>query len=190
MLERLFTSATRTKLLSTLIFHQDREFHLREIARLIGSAPINAAKELENLARLNLVLERKKGNLKLYVINRKSPILPALRDLFLRTDYLGDILKRALEGKAMFAFIYGSFARGEESQSSDIDLFIIGRMDEDELLRIISRLETRIGREINYVLWTEKTFRERRSHPLLRKIKTEKIIMITGDEDEFRKAIR
>jgi predicted nucleotidyltransferase/predicted transcriptional regulator with HTH domain len=188
MLERLFTSGTRTRLLMALIFNQDREYHLREIARLINSAPINVAKELDNLAKLNLVMLSSKGNLKLYQINKDSPLLPPLRQLFIQTDYLGEELRKYLIN-AKYAFIYGSFARGEETVKSDIDIFVIGQIKEDNLLKTIQMMEKDTGREINYVLWDEKTFKARKKHPLLKKIAEEKIIMLAGDEDEFRRSI-
>ena len=37
------------------------------------------------------------------------------------------------------AFIYGSFAKGEEREDSDIDLLIIGKVDEDKLIEDIAK---------------------------------------------------
>ena len=44
------------------MFNQDKEYHLREIAGIIKVSPIYAAKELDNLAKLNLVRKSKKAN--------------------------------------------------------------------------------------------------------------------------------
>ena len=55
MLEKLFTSKTRTRLLMLLLFNQKRDYHLRELARLVQTSPIHVAREMENLATLNLV---------------------------------------------------------------------------------------------------------------------------------------
>jgi predicted nucleotidyltransferase len=189
MLERLFTSKTRKGILSLLMFNQDSDFHLRDIARRIGVSPIYASAELKNLAKLNLVSASKKANLTLYRINRGSPILQELRQLFIKTDYFGETAKKFLGEGAKYAFIYGSFARGEETASSDIDMFVIGSIKEDELIRAVQKLEAETSREVNYILWDEKTLHERKGHPLLKKIKAEKILMLKGDENEFRKLI-
>lgn len=190
MLKQLFTSKTRVKILNLLMFNQDKDYHLREIARLIDVSPVYAGKELNNLLKLSLVNESKKGNLNIYSINKISPILDELRKIFIKTDYLGELIKKYLKDRAKYVFIYGSFARGEESQSSDIDLFVIGEIKEDELISIIQKIEKTIQREVNYVLWNEKTFLQRaKSHHLLKTIKKEKVIMIAGNENEFRKAI-
>ena len=191
MLEKLFTSKTRTKILMLLMF-QDKEYHLREIARNISVSPIYVSKELENLAEINLVRKVKKANLNLYSLNKKSIILPELKSMFLKTDYLGEVLKESLQNKADYVFIFGSFAKGREKEASDIDLFIISEIKEEELLPVIQKLEKTANREINYILWGKKTFRQRAAagHHLLRTIKQEKIMMLLGDEDVFKEQIR
>ena len=51
------------------------------------------------------------------------------------------------------AFIFGSFAKNKEKSESDIDLMIIGTVDENLLISRISKLESSTGREINYHLF-------------------------------------
>ncbi len=186
MLKRLFTSNSRIAILNLLMFNQDNQFHLREIAKRIGVTPIHVSKELENLSKAGLVVKYSKANLSLYSINRRSPLLEDLRRLFLKTDYLGEAIRSKLAGRAEYCLIYGSFARGDESESSDIDLFVVSGMPEDELLDLVRRLEKTARREINYVLWDEKTFQERKRDHLVSTIKAGPIIMLLGDEDEFR----
>ena len=64
-------------------------------------------------------------------------------------------------------------------------------MKEDDLIKVIQKLERTTNREINYILWSENTFKQRaKNHHLLKTIKKDKIIMLIGDENEFRKSIR
>ena len=191
MLEQLFTSRTRIKILSLLMFNQDKEYHLRGIARLIKVSPKYVGKELEKLLKINLVNKYGKGNMNIYSINKNNIILNELKQIFVKTDYLGELIRKELKDKVKYAFIYGSFAKGEETESSDIDLFIVGDIKEDDLIKIIQKLEKTTNREINYVLWSENTFKQRaKSHHLLKTIKKSKIIMLIGEENEFRKSIR
>ena len=191
MLEKLFTSKTRTKVLPLLMFNQDREYHLREIARLINISPIYASKELDNLTKINLVKKVKKANLSIYSINKDCVFLNELKQIFIKTDYLGELITKKVGGKAKYCFIYGSFAKGVEAESSDIDLFVISEMKEDDLVKIIQEVERKTKREVNYVLWNEKTFKQRvKGHHLLKTIKKSRIIMLIGDENEFKQRIR
>jgi len=187
MLTRLFTSKARVKLLNVLLF-SSKGIHLRGLARAAGVSPPYASEELANLAAAGVVSEEKRANLKIYSINEKCPFLPELRSLFLKTDYLGEIARKKLSGKARYALIYGSFARGDERKGSDIDLLVVSEMKEDDLLALSRSLEKQTGREVNYILWNDNAFKKRRGNSLLRTILGEGFIMLVGDEDGFRKA--
>lgn len=191
MLERLFTSKTRVRVLELLLF-SDVPLHLREIARRVNITPTYVSKELQNLEVLNLVRKSEKGTLYLYEINRSSPIYEELKGIFLKTESLGDYLKEELKGRNIrYALIYGSFAKGEEKETSDIDLLMIGDVKEEELISVITRIEEGIKREISYVLWKEEEFlkRARDGHHLLKDIIENPVIGVIGDVDEFRRIV-
>ena len=192
MLEKLFTSKTRVRILGILISNPDREFHLRELSREVKITPIYVKKELQNLEELNLVLKTKKGNLSLFQINRNSPIFTELKSIFMKTEYFGELAKKSLKKlKIDFAFIFGSFAKGIERKESGIDLFVVGDANENDLLQIIQKIEKRTGREINYILWKKTVLMKRaKKHHLLNEIARNPIIMLIGDENEFRKIIK
>ena len=188
MLERLFTSKARVKILGLIIFRPS-ELHLREISRQTGVSPVYAAKELENLKALGLVSEKRKGNMRLFSANRLSPIFPELKSIFMKTEALPSVLRKGFEDKDIrFMAIYGSFASGKESENSDIDILIIGDVSEKAVSSSLAEFEKNAGREANYILWNEREFMERadKGHALLRDIAEKPLIMLSGDENEFR----
>jgi len=191
LLKRLFPSRARIKILELLIFNPEKEFHLREISRQVKITPTYVKKELQNLKELNLILESKKGNLNLFQINKNSLLFTELRNIFTKTEYFEELIKKDLKGLRIdFAFIFGSFAKGIESEDSDIDLFVVGDVNESDLLRIIQKIEKQTGREINYVLWKKPILMKRtEKHNLFNSIAKNPVIMLIGDEDEFRKII-
>jgi predicted nucleotidyltransferase len=193
MLERLFTSKTRVSILEGFLLNPDTEYHIRELARRIDATPIYVQKELKNLESLGILSSKKKGNMVLYKLQAKSPIVEDLKRIFLKTESLGgEVLKDLDIKKIKFALIFGSFAKGTETSTSDIDLLIIGDINEDDILRSISKTERRIGREINFILWNEKEFLQkvRENIPLIREISKTPIIMLAGDKDEFKRSIK
>lgn len=191
MLEKLFNSKARFKILKLLLFNKDKEYHLREISKKTKLASSVVFHELNNLKSLNLVSYEKKANLVIYSINNNQPIIQDLKNIFIRTDFAGELIKQKLESKVKFCLIYGSFAKGTETSNSDIDLLIVSEIKEEELLNIIIPLEKEVNRDINYVLWTENIFRKKaKDNHLLKTINTGKIIMLIGDENEFRKTIK
>lgn len=192
MLERLFTSKARVKVLKLLIFSPG-EFHLREIARRTKVSAPYIKKELKNLKDAGLIAERSEGNLKLFRINKSSPIFDELKRIFFKTEILGDFLRKGFEKTEIkYSLIYGSFASGKESETSDIDVLVIGDLKEKELVEIIRNSEKKAGREINYILWSESEFRKKASerHHLLKEIAGKPLIMLKGDENEFRRIVK
>jgi predicted nucleotidyltransferase len=194
MLERLFTSKSRVKILELLLLNPTREFHLREISRRTRVSAPYVRHELMNLITLGLVLKRSQGNLTLFRLNRDSVIAEELKRIFLKTESFGRFVRGSLReaGNMRFALIYGSFAKGEESETSDIDLLIVGEVDERRMLDAMERVEEGTGRDVNYIAWTENEFEKKVQEgvPLLDEIVSTPVIMIVGDFDEFRKAVK
>lgn len=192
-LEMIFRTKSQILTLKLLFLNTGKEFHLNEIARRIGLSPPAVLKELAKLVRTGLVKRRDQGNLSFYRINEAGIIFGEMKRIFLKYEIFSEILSKELaKEKITYALIYGSFAKGTEKEGSDIDLLVVGDVLEDYLLRVIPRIERNTGREINFILWTEKEFREKvqKRIPLIREILETPIIMIVGDEDGFRRAAK
>jgi predicted nucleotidyltransferase len=96
---------------------------------------------------------------------------------------LHNILEK-FKGKSQ-TFIYGSFAKGEEREGSDIDLLIIGEVDEDKLIEEVGRLERKLQREINYAIYGKEDFNKKKKEGnfFILDILKEKKIFLIGDEN-------
>ncbi len=192
-IDRLFGSRTRVALLAKLLMNSQGSFHIRELSRNLGIPYSVLYKEVKNLSSLGVLNEEKKGKVTLVSANRKLPFFAELKGLIMKTAGLGDLLTNSLlqRGGIKFALIYGSFAGGEESESSDIDVLVVGSVSEEKVLRAISEIEEKTGREINYIVWAEETFRKkvRTRHHLLTDMVRNPIVMLVGEESEFRRAV-
>jgi predicted transcriptional regulator len=67
MLQKLFTSKTRVKLLTLFIMNPGREMYIREIARTTRENINSIRRELTNLEGIGLLKSERRGNLKYYV---------------------------------------------------------------------------------------------------------------------------
>ncbi len=185
MLVKLFTSKTRVKLLTLFLLNPETEMYVREIARRTDENTNAVRRELKNLEEIGLLTSARKGNLKYYTINKSMYIYAELMNIILKTEAVRKILTENLTkiGDIKTAFIYGSFATGSAGGKSDIDLFIIGHVHEDELIRCIEKLETQLSREINYVLFTpdELNERKRKKDPFVQNVLKEKKVMLIGE---------
>jgi len=110
MLANLITSKTRLKLLGLFLTNPEKEYYLRDIARRLKENISAVRRELKNLEDAGIVKSRREGTLKYYSTNKACPIYPELRSIYLKTDGLGDELRRELPkaGKIETAYVYGS----------------------------------------------------------------------------------
>jgi predicted nucleotidyltransferase len=193
LLETIFRTKSQILVLKLLFLNATKEFHLSGIARRTGLTPPAVLKEAANLVRTGLVKRRDQGNLSFYSINKDAIIFEEMKRIFLKYEIFSEILSKELtKEKITYALIYGSFAKGTEKEGSDIDLLVVGDVSENQLLKVIPKIERNTGREINFILWTENEFKEKvqRKIPLIREILETPIIMIVGDEDGFRRAAK
>ena len=183
---------TKRKILALFFLNPDQEYYFSEVVRLTGTRQGVIQRELKSLADAEILNTEKRGRQKFYSVNRRHPIFPDLRNVIFKTFGVIDKVREALEPlgeKIDVAFVYGSFARGQEVSGSDLDLFLVGKIQLDELVSALSTVENAIGREINPTLFSAADFKKKwsqRNHFLKSVAKSEREYVI-GSEDEFRR---
>jgi len=188
MLEALISSNTRVKLLTLFLLNPESEYYIREIVRMCGENYNAVRRELANLESFGLITGQKKGNQQYYTVNRDFFLYDDLQKIVLKTEGIAKIIKEDLARLRDIEcmFIYGSFAQGTAGAKSDIDLFIVGDIDENLLLPRVHTSERVINREINYTLMrsNELKKRKRAGDPFVRNVMKEPKIMIIGACDD------
>ena len=84
MLETLFSSRVRLKVLEVFLTNPGKKYHSRELARMIKERQNAVWRELQKLEEAGLLHSEKHGNRKDYVCSTESPLYPELRRLILR----------------------------------------------------------------------------------------------------------
>ena len=189
MLERLFTSRVRVRLLTLFVSHPTEAFYIRQITRVTGETYNNVRQELQNLAQLGLILGERRANAIYYRADPEHFLFPELKSIILKTEAMGDVLREKLAtlGNVRLAFVYGSTAKGTELASSDIDLMLIGEVDLDGLDRIVDQVEEELGRTVNYTVFDEGEWRDQVAgrHPFAMDILTHEKVFLIGEEDDL-----
>lgn len=162
---RIFKSKTRKALLRLYFTNPEAEYYLRELERLLGIPVSMIRKELLCLEADGIFSSHKKANLVYFQINKSYPLFSELKSIILKTVGAEGFLKQIIEKikGVESAFIYGSFAKNAEKASSDIDVCVIGHIDEDILLREIKKAERVLQREINYTVYTPDEFKKKKA---------------------------
>ena len=187
MLEALISSKTRVKLLTLFLLNPGSEFYIREIVRTTQENINSVRRELANLESFGLITGQKKGNQQYYSVNTGHFLYADLQKIVLKTQGVAGIIREALDREEISCmFIYGSFARGTAGEKSDIDLFIVGTVDEDRLIPLIHSCEKATGREINYTLMTLRELEKRKKSkdPFVKNVMQEEKILLSGTCDE------
>lgn len=165
MLEQLFGSRTRVKVLALLLNNSTRSYFVREITRKVDEQINSVRRELANLKAVGLVRSTPKNGKIYFQANTKSDIFPDLKRIFGKVaketvyeNQIGDKLKEI--GAVSYAALHGYFV---QDASSPIDLFIVGNVDKGKMRPLVRDLSDEVGHEINFTIMTPEEFTERKA---------------------------
>lgn len=183
----LFKSKTRKALFKLYFSNPDAEYYLRELERVLDIPVSMIRKELARLEKEGVFTLHKKGNLSYYRVNKSYLLFEELKSIVFKTIGIQRILKEALKKvkDVNAAFIYGSFAKGDEKATSDVDILIAGNPDGDKLAQEINGAEKATKREINYTVYAMGEFRKKKRNKdsfILDILENPKIFLV-GDEN-------
>lgn len=185
--------ATRRAVLATLLLHADHEWYFRDLAKHLGLRPSSLTRELKNLTDAGILRRREAGNRVYYQADPACPFLPELRGVMLKTAGLVDVLREALEpfaSRILFAFVYGSIARGTELAESDVDLMVVGDTSRFELTEPLQQADRRLARPVNSTVYKPAEFAKKVAsdgHFVRAVVDQEKLFLI-GDEHDLERA--
>ena len=188
MLTDILFGTYRKKVLSLLLLHPSRDYHVRELARLTGTSAGTLHKELARLASAGLLLRKAQGNQVRYQANQQSPVFEELAGLLRKTTGAAEILASALAPlQPPLALIFGSVASGTETATSDLDLLVIGDLGFAEVVRATHPAQAELGREINPVVYSAHEFKRRldEQDPFIHEILVKPKIFLTGTQHDL-----
>lgn len=190
MLSTLITSKARRTLLTLFVAHPDERFYQKQLIRDLGMSSSLVQKELRKLENIGLLTSTREANTRFFQVNKSFALYPELKSIIFKTVGLADFLRESLAeiGEVKTAFIYGSVAQNLEEARSDIDLMVIGDVDQDKLHRAISKAEKAIGREINQSVFDVAEWKKQLAakKAFVRDVAEGPKIFLIGGEDDLR----
>jgi len=177
----------RQKIFSYYFTNPGRSLYVRQLASILKEDPGNLSKEFSRLEKEGVFIAEIKGNQKHFYLNKRYPLYNELKSILFKTVGVEGRLKDVVRKIAgiRLSFIYGSYAANRENASSDVDLLIVGKVNEDELLKEIESSEQALGREINYNIYPSAEFKKRikRNDNFIANILKRPKIMLKGQID-------
>lgn len=158
MIDALFGSKTRVKLLHLFLNNPNKAFYVREITRLIDEQINSVRRELANMLSVGIITSDSADNKLYYEVNQNYEHFPPLRQIF------GDSApKQASKSKSVsepswyaeirklpgvrVAVLAGALVRGS---ASHVDLLLVGSSPSAKVKAVIKSIEQAEGRELNY----------------------------------------
>lgn len=149
-------SKLRRDLLAYFYGNRSARAYVRQLAEKIGADSTNVSRELARMEQQGILISEPEGRQLYYRLNRQNPQLRPMFQLLQQTIGIEPMLRQAIEQIPGLkqAWIYGSFAKGGADASSDIDVLLLGRPDQEQLAVSLRRLEKALDRQINYTVLT------------------------------------
>lgn len=179
----LLRSRVTGALLALLYLHPERAYSLAEAGRLVSASSQVMSAEADLLVTSGLVLDRRRGRLRLIRAKTTGPVAGPLRDLLAVTYGPLPVLSDLLSGVAGIdaAYLYGSWAARYSGEAGevprDVNVLVVGSADPDELYDAVETAERTLGREVSISsvsagYWAEPNradvfMRHLREHPLV-----------------------
>lgn len=169
MLEKLFSSGARLKLLKLFLFSgPDDCFYIRQLARELDLQLNSVRRELINLEEIGLLEvktdRQQKLDKKFYQVNQNFYLLAELRALLAKAEIgqenklLNDIQKLG----AIELLIMTGFFTNDLSAPTDL-LIVSDHFNKTKLNDLIKKIEQGAGRSVRYTLMDKAEFEYRQS---------------------------
>jgi len=161
MLDAIFGSAERIKVIRLFIFNPEKSFNIESVAAKTFMTKAKAAREIKNLLKIGLVVRKKGkkgGNI---ILSESWQYKDALRDFLLSTNPKADDIAKRLSkvGKIRFVAVAGIFIQSPDSR---LDLLVVGdAIKKPAFAKAIELLQRDIGKEISFSVFDTAEFKYR-----------------------------
>ncbi len=169
MIEQLFGSKTRVKLLQLFYSNPNRSFYVREITRKIDEQINSVRRELSNLLSIGIISSETTNNRLYYEVNQDYEHYAPLVAIFgnggvIKTkkakdgNETSDLDAIKALGHVEAALFTGQFTR---DNLASVDFLIVGDINQTKLSKFIEGLEAKEGKEIRYAAMTPGEYQYR-----------------------------
>lgn len=165
MIDALFGSKTRVKLLHLFLNNPGKAFYVREITRLIDEQINSVRRELSNMLAVGVITSDNADNKLYYEVNQRYEYYVPFRAIFAdeHTEMAVSDSKVASSWHELIkelpgvrlALLAGVLVKGS---TSTVDLLLVGDVSNIKLKNAIKQIEKKESRELNYSMLSYDEF--------------------------------
>ncbi|NTW27075.1 MAG: hypothetical protein HGA36_02000 [Candidatus Moranbacteria bacterium] len=162
ILESLFGSKTKTRILRFFLLNSEKEYSIADVAMKNMLATAAARKEINELKKIKFLIERTKKGSKYYVLDPEFCFHSELKSLFAKSTASPEsksLSKLKNIGDVKLALVSGIFLNYPKSK---VDMILVANnVSRGKLKNVMSSLEAEIGKEVSFVLMNSDEFKYR-----------------------------
>lgn len=158
LLDQLFGSRTRAKILRLLLTNPDNAYFVREMSRKIGEHVNSVRRELQFLSQAGFVRASGEGQKRFYQANNESPVFPELKALVFKAQVMEErVLLGSIQrsGRVYLMVLTGFFVGREELPT---DLLVVGSINRGRLQRLLATFRHHFDREIRFTVMSRQEY--------------------------------
>lgn len=168
MIDALFGSKTRVKLLHLFLNSPGQAYYVREITRIIDEQINSVRRELSNMLKVGIIKSDTSDNKLYYEVNQRYEHYVPLRAIFADDVMVSESQHSSIQpstldwqgkldelGGTKLAVIAGVLVGGS---TSSVDLLLVGNPAKAKLAKFIKAVEKKEGRELNYSVMSYDEF--------------------------------
>ena len=176
MLEKLFGSNARVKILKLFLLNPAEKFYIRQLSRDLKLQLNSVRRELDNLEKFGILTSDIKNEVgengekeaasgqekKYFRANPNFVLFDEIKALIVKAQILYEkdfVRKLNAIGKVKLLVLTGIFVN---NPSTLIDILIVGKINKPKLVKLIRELEIELGKEINFTVFDSHEFKYRR----------------------------
>lgn len=149
MLEQIFSSNARTKLLKFFCIHGQERYFVRELARKLGMQLNSARRELDNLDKFGFLKSEHHDGKKYYICNQKFELLPEIKGLIFKALALEEM--RVAHHMAKIPGLNLLIFTGVLTKSfAPTDVLIVGKVSKPQFDKYLKKIAEGISDELRY----------------------------------------
>lgn len=162
ILESLFGSKEKTRMLRFFLQNPEQEYQIGEIAKRNMLVAKKMKKELDNLVKIKFIQIHTKKGKKYFILNQNFVFYPELKNLVSKDNIYPQsksLSKIKDLGSIRLAVISGAFINYNKSKA---DMILVGDgISRAKLKNLMDNLEAEIGKEVDFVMMNGEEFKYR-----------------------------
>jgi predicted nucleotidyltransferase len=142
----MFGKKALMNILTLFLRNPKVELSQKDIMKKTGAAKASLTKWLGFLVKENMLKMKAIGKNKLYHLNMENSVAKQMKILINLMELYE--LKALSKKYRVDIYLYGSCARGEDYEDSDVDVLVIGRMPKEQIMKDIRKISEKTKRSI------------------------------------------